>query len=84
MIKIIKCKKEIEYADYIQHISLLNTKDHIIFDMTETEYIPASMIGFLMELKRKRIQFDLMLSSQVEYIVKFKNVYDYLTGGSHE
>jgi len=84
MIRIIKCKKKIEYADYVPHVSLLESKDHILFDMTQTEYIPASMIGFLMALKHRGIQFDLMLSSQVEYILRIKNVYDYLTGGSHE
>lgn len=78
MIKIIKCPEEIKYADYRQYN--LSGFDHIIFDMSETKYIPASMIGFLMTLKKKGIQFDLILSSQIEYILRFKKVYNYLTG----
>jgi hypothetical protein len=80
MIKIIKCKKEINLVDSVQYTTLLNTTDHIIFDMIDTKYISASMIGILMEAKRKEIQFDLMLSSQVEYILQIKQIYNYLTG----
>ena len=81
MIKIIKCKKEIKYADYLEYQSF-STVDIILFDMTQTEYIPASMIGNLIMLKQKGIYFDLILSSQVEYILRFKQLYNYLTGGS--
>lgn len=80
MIKIIKCQKEINLVDSVQYTNLLHTTNHIIFDMTNTEYISASMIGILMELKQKGIQFDLILSSQVEYILRFKKIYNYLTG----
>jgi hypothetical protein len=80
MIKIIKCKKEINLVDSMQYTTLLNTTGHIIFDMIDTKYISASMIGILMEAKRKEIQFDLMLSSQVEYILQIKQIYNYLTG----
>jgi hypothetical protein len=85
MIKIIKFNKEVKYEEYTKYTSLLDNKeDHIIFDMMKTEYIPASMIGFLMMLKQKRIHFDLVLSSQVEYILRIKNIYNYLTGGFYE
>jgi len=80
MIKIIKCKENIHYADYTQY--KISREDHIIFDMSLSEYIPASMIGFLMNLKQRGIKFDLVLSSQIEYILRFKKVYNYLMGES--
>ena len=78
MIKIIKCKEQITFVDHTQYN--INKEDHIIFDMMNTEYVPSSMIGFLINLKQKGIKFDLILSSQVEYILRFKKVYNYLMG----
>ncbi len=69
-------------STYINKMDGLDRADQLTFDLSDTEIVHSSFIGFLIDTKRKcrnnDREFNLLISPYLEKIFRSLEIYDYL------